>query len=751
VGASDKSDVMGSFSSRGPTFGYEIKPEVTAPGVNINSCFLGGGYVVYSGTSMATPHVAGAVALLKQLHPDWSPEMMKDALMEGAKDLGEDCFSQGSGRIDVYKSATLKGIITPGSVNLGMCRVNQDMWSKVDTLQIRNISNEPQSYFLTFEQALPVGVNLSIYPNQVSLGTGQTQDLVFTISVDNTIITDPPDVSHPFSGKIIAQSATDTLKVPFSFVRALPYQEGWPFVGLISNVNIDQSLVAGNLDLSDTQEELVLCMYDNVYAWNHDGTLMTGWPIRPENVPNFRGASMAVQDGIGMVAFGGGESPYTAEKAYVRLQDGSSVNGWPKLTNWIVHSPVWADIDGDGIMEVVAVAPGGNTESGTIYVWNIDGSDIPGFPVEVGDWISKHAVGDVNNDGANEIVAVSNRKIHLISSSGAILWEQPASGSPSLADLNGDGNLEILVSTSQSLYSWDSDGNVLWPRKDLSGWDLSPVAIGDLDGDGSLELVACISIWIYVWDKNGNIKPGWPVSIPDVNWTWTTVDDGLGPAIGDIDGDGKEEIVANAWNMNSGWNIYALHPDGSVVDGFPYVELNGFDATSTPVITDLDKDGKVEICSYGQSHNDPYYTHLRVVVYDLETPYDSSRMDWPMLRHDPRRTGCFKEAGAVGVADEPGKGEIPSEFGLSQNYPNPFNQNTKIRFTLPQPGFVSLNVYDLLGRKVRTLVSENLTPGYKSVLWDGKNDSGKEVSSGIYFYQLKIGDFSEAKKLVLLK
>jgi hypothetical protein len=92
-----------------------------------------------------------------------------------------------------------------------------------------------------------------------------------------------------------------------------------------------------------------------------------------------------------------------------------------------------------------------------------------------------------------------------------------------------------------------------------------------------------------------------------------------------------------------------------------------------------------------------------------------------------------------------------SSFCLSQNYPNPFNQSTKIEFTLSHSGFVSLNIYDILGRKVRNLVTENLSSGYKSVLWDGKDDSGKEVSSGIYFYQLKIGDFSQAKKLVLLK
>jgi hypothetical protein len=103
------------------------------------------------------------------------------------------------------------------------------------------------------------------------------------------------------------------------------------------------------------------------------------------------------------------------------------------------------------------------------------------------------------------------------------------------------------------------------------------------------------------------------------------------------------------------------------------------------------------------------------------------------------------------VRDETGDRERPSEFVLSQNYPNPFNPTTKIEFTLAKSGFVTLQIYDVLGRKVKTLVSEELSSGYKSVIWDGKNDAGDEVASGVYFYQLKVGDFSEPKKMLLLK
>lgn len=132
-------------------------------------------------------------------------------------------------------------------------------------------------------------------------------------------------------------------------------------------------------------------------------------------------------------------------------------------------------------------------------------------------------------------------------------------------------------------------------------------------------------------------------------------------------------------------------------------------------------------------------------VYITGYSYTSSWAGW-----DDYATIKYVQTSS-GVRDETGEREIPSEFVLSQNYPNPFNPSTKIEFTLARSGFVTLKIYDTLGRKVRTLVSEVLSSGYKSVIWDGKNDEGKEVASGVYFYQLKAGDISEPKKMLLLK
>ena len=124
VGASDKSDVLASFSSRGPTKVGTVKPDVLAPGVSICAAqwdnWLEGiaectlelaQHIAISGTSMATPHVAGATALLKQAHPTWTPDEIKYALRNTAKDLGYNPLEQGHGRIDLLKSVQLNSPI----------------------------------------------------------------------------------------------------------------------------------------------------------------------------------------------------------------------------------------------------------------------------------------------------------------------------------------------------------------------------------------------------------------------------------------------------------------------------------------------------------------------------------------------------------------------------------------------------------------------------------------------------------------
>lgn len=105
---------------------------------------------------------------------------------------------------------------------------------------------------------------------------------------------------------------------------------------------------------------------------------------------------------------------------------------------------------------------------------------------------------------------------------------------------------------------------------------------------------------------------------------------------------------------------------------------------------------------------------------------------------------------ASGVDDNP-SGDLPKKFALNQNYPNPFNPSTLISFDLPSPSSVNLEVYNLLGQSVATLVHEEMRAGTHTVLWNAHDATGRELSSGIYFYKLIAGNFVETKKMVYLK
>jgi subtilisin family serine protease len=123
VGASDLTDTITSFSSRGPnTKDLAIKPDVVAPGLAILSSYPGNRYATLSGTSMATPHVAGAAALLKSLHHDWTPAQIKLALMNNAKLMAGEIMAGGAGRIDVYAAATGNLVVDPPSISLGLAQ-----------------------------------------------------------------------------------------------------------------------------------------------------------------------------------------------------------------------------------------------------------------------------------------------------------------------------------------------------------------------------------------------------------------------------------------------------------------------------------------------------------------------------------------------------------------------------------------------------------------------------------------------------
>ncbi|SDU61746.1 S8 family serine peptidase [Jiangella alkaliphila] len=155
VGAVDRNDALAAFSSRGPRRGdYAIKPEITAPGVAIGAARSAGTsmpgavhiddhYTRVSGTSMATPHVAGAAAILAQQHPDWTAQQLKAALVAGADDGDYTVYEQGAGRLDVTRAIGQQVQVSPSTADFGFLRLPVEGDAAARTLTYTNPTDAP--------------------------------------------------------------------------------------------------------------------------------------------------------------------------------------------------------------------------------------------------------------------------------------------------------------------------------------------------------------------------------------------------------------------------------------------------------------------------------------------------------------------------------------------------------------------------------------------------------------------------------
>ena len=387
-----------------------------------------------------------------------------------------------------------------------------------------------------------------------------------------------------------------------------------------------------------------------------------------------------------------------------------------------IHSIAAGDMNGDGFMDIVSAS--------------------------ASNYLNDGKLGFHEGDGAGNFV-------HHIIDKGAIqAWVLD------FKDIDEDGDLDIALASRDGM-DWDSQppGGFDWYENDcgdsFTKYTLSTshpgansIVINDIDSDGDMDVVSIRS------SNNGDVLFSTFDPYYYGNWnsmviSMTGMPKPKNMEIIDLD------IFCSyqngiAWLENVPETYYSfdyyfdVHPIQSFyhssfamlldMNGDDYLDIVVAEQETTQYMYWLENDGANNWIEQ-HSIND-------MVRYTFNTPSHGE------VFGDILESWLVHHGINVSVEDEV---NIANDFTLFPNYPNPFNPSTTIEFSIPNDGFVSITVYDLMGRKVKTLFSGIKTAGRQSVTWHGQNELGLSVSAGMYFYKFESRDFREIRKMVLLK
>ena len=635
VGAVEKNKTISSFSSKGPvlsdTFGL-IKPDVVAPGVNIcaarfdswRSAFscLDNEHVSVSGTSMAAPHVAGAVALILQAHPDWSAPEVKSVFRNTAVSINEPINTQGYGLINILAAVNsikppLAELSTSGKVS-GTVRI-------MGTAKAENFSRYSLYYGQGFD---PVSWTLiGSVSQQVDNG------FLFAFNFQN--LNDGEYVLKLVVTDTSGRSNEDRTIITVDEIKMITPES-------------NQIIGTGSIiDISGSVSGIGFVSYTIAYAVNQ-----TSADWRTEGISLANGGRQQVQNGP--LATWNTSSLTTqfyslrltanyvdrTQSEYVQIFfDPRLKQGWPVYSNRsndpIGYHPKVHDIDRDGRQEVIVV----RRDSTSIYKDN--GSMISGWPREginrpaVEDFFGAPAIGNIDDDQEDEIVIGGLGSIKAFDIAGGTkTYYLPGAGigDPgyaeyiTLADLDYDGKMElvftyyeydpVIKATASTLTALKQVGSDFVP---ISGWPYkfpnssveilraSDPAIGDVDNDGKLEVVVillCIrgndmTGEVVVFSDKGLVKNRFQVFLG-----WQIFFDGRfagNVILADIDSDGSLEIgFGHRRSQRPFCSLEFRRYSGDLVSGWPFNYDNedcGINK-ETPIVGDPNGDGKPEVFTW---------------------------------------------------------------------------------------------------------------------------------------------------------
>ncbi len=654
VASTGASDQRSGFSNDG-----RHNVHLGAPGENILSTVPAGGYASYRGTSMATPHVTGVVALVHSLFPGSDWRAVRNRILAGG-DVKDSLSRTVTGRrLNAYGSLTC---------------TNSTVSSRL----------------------LPLGSSLSVGPgSRISLAAlhincaAPAGDVVVSVSPTAETVTlrddglngDQVSGDGVYSGSWTPTSGgTFTLGYPGGdsvTVNVDPdLQPGFPVKAWHSSGHYSggpaiHTLVA-NIDGNPGLEIFATSLASGpLNAWSSAGIPLAGWPIDTGAAAYPAVGELSTSNPGGELflgTFGLNEFPegtFGSPGILTAINGvGATLPGWPRESaRYVGNPPSLADVDRDGLVEIFV-----EEEDGGIHAYNADGSQLPGWPVWGLEGRRRHtpAIGDLDGDGDLEIVTTGGGDIGGIPlfayhHSGAVVAGFPISidggcdSYPAIGDVDGDGQKEIVVVALDSSPGYTDlitkvlliGSNGMTKRSILlSGraYFASGPALADLDGDGVPEIIVKTEEALNVVRGDGRSYPGWPIVLPIVStagWSQCL------PVVGDVDGDGVPEIV-----VVSGNSALVFKRNGTLYPRFPKMLPLGSGAV--PAIADIDGDGRNEIIVTSDFWDGTRGYRDKVWVYDLGGPL-----------HGPVQWGQF-----MGNANHTGEYTPPSIFPPRPTYAN---------------------------------------------------------------------------------
>ncbi|MBO1322544.1 S8 family serine peptidase [Acanthopleuribacter pedis] len=610
-------------------------------------------YARFRGTSMAAPHAAGVAALVLQRFSDATPEEVRQILRAACDDVlepGRDDFS-GYGRLNAARALVdqhrfTARLFSPRSIRL-----------IVEEIAVEGVADA--SSFTGFQLAYGEGASPSEWhpltasdqPGAGVLFTWDTRDLPdttytlrltvtgengayredrTTFTLDRTTLTTPLDTTLAKRHETLVFTGTAAGGGFSGFQLAYfdPDLGDWSTAGFSLSGNGANRITADVLGAWDTSVVQKAGLYPvrltvtrtglpDVTVERHIGVdpdLRPGWPVRMSDLIGVEPGAISILDNLVAVDLeGDGKheliTGYLGHVVVVR-EDGSVKPGWPQtMDNRTQRAPIAADLNADGFLEVIAV-----TTFGQVYVWSHDGVLWDGWPRAKAAFGGQLAAADLNGDGTMEIISTSYRsgfggKIEVFHADGGDFPNWPRFvqdqeyndlSLPAVGDLDGDGQKEIVLLNQDgdlNLYVFQSNGSIRpgWPIALCPGlaeraW--AAPALGDINADGRLEIVINTGYdKVFAFNDTGQSLPGWPLDLPNHAFLGS-------PVLGDVDGDTIPDVVLGAKRTFLDSTLYAWNGKGENLPGWPFAgpvpvhRSSGFQLMS---LVDLDGDGAMEV------------------------------------------------------------------------------------------------------------------------------------------------------------